>query len=152
MIDAGELYQYDYSNYYTTGSVDMLFDGEQQLTSALYYVTSGDLPVVYQLTGHGEAGLSSSLESALNAQNIELQSLALVSADEVPKDAAALILAGPTVDYTAEDVQLLRDYLDGGGSLLVFTDASAACAIAMACRASVRASSAVACAPRAMAL
>ena len=45
---------------------------------------------------------------------------------QVPKDAAALILAGPTVDYTAEDVQLLRDYLDGGGSLLVFTDASAA--------------------------
>ena len=126
VIDAGDLYQYDYSNYYTTGSVDMLFDGEQQLTSALYYVTSGDLPVVYQLTGHGEAGLSSSLESALDAQNIELQSLALVSADEVPKDAAALILAGPTVDYTAEDVQLLRDYLDGGGSLLVFTDASAA--------------------------
>ena len=49
----GELYQYDYSNYYTTGSADMLFDGEQQLTSALYYVTNGDLPVVYQLSGHG---------------------------------------------------------------------------------------------------
>lgn len=124
VIDAGELYQYDYSSYYTTSSVEMLFDGEQQLTSAVSYVTSDALPVVYQLTGHGEASLSATLESALNAQNIELRSLALVSTDEVPDDAAALLLAGPTVDYTDDDLAMLRAYLEQGGNLLVFTDAS----------------------------
>lgn len=126
LIDANDLYQYDYSNYYTTGSYDMLFDGEQQLTSALNYVTSTDLPVLYQLTGHGEEQLSTSLTNALNTQNIQVESLSLVNAESIPQDAAAILLAGPTVDYTVEDLELLRTYLNGGGSLLVFTDGAVA--------------------------
>lgn len=66
VIDSADLYTYDYSDYYTTGSYDVLFDGEQQLTSAVYYVTTQDLPKIYTLTGHGEQQLTSDQESALN--------------------------------------------------------------------------------------
>lgn len=99
VIDSNDLYTYDYSNYYTTGTYDVLFDGEQQLT--------------------GEQ------ESALNMQNIELVDLSLVSAESIPEDAAAVLIAGPTVDYTTEDVQLLRDYLSSGGKLIFLSDSSA---------------------------
>ena len=125
VIDSADLYTYDYSNYYTTGSYDVMFDGEQQLTSAVYYVTTEDLPRVYTLTGHGEQQLTGDQENALNMQNIELADLSLVSAESIPEDAAALLIAGPTVDYTADDVQLLRDYLNGGGKLIFLSDSSA---------------------------
>ena len=124
VIDSADLYTYDYSNYYTTGSYDVLFDGEQQLTSAVYYVTTDDLPKVYTLTGHGEQQLTNDQESALNMQNIELVDLSLVSSESIPEDAAAVLIAGPTVDYTTDDVQLLRDYLNGGGKLILLSDSS----------------------------
>lgn len=124
LVDAQDLYAYDYSNYYTTGSYDVQFDGEQQLTSAVYYVTTEDLPKIYQLTGHGEQSLTSSQQNALAMQNIQLESLSLVSAESIPEDASALLVAGPTVDYTQEDVQVLRSYLEQGGNLMVLTDSS----------------------------
>ncbi len=124
VIDAYDLYTYDYSNYYTTGSYEVLFDGEQQLTSAVYYVTTSDLPKLYALTGHGEQSLSYDQQNALTMQNIELEELSLVSAESIPEDAAGVIIAGPTVDYTADDVELLRTYLNGGGKLLLLSDTS----------------------------
>lgn len=125
VIDSNDLYTYDYSNYYTTGFYDVLFDGEQQLTSAVYYVTTQDLPKVYTLTGHGEQQLTGDQESALNMQNIEVEDLALVSSEGIPEDAAAVLIAGPTVDYTTEDVQILRDYLSSGGKLILMSDSAA---------------------------
>lgn len=125
VIDSNDLYTYDYSDYYTTGSYDVLFDGEQQLTSAVYYVTTQDLPKVYTLTGHGEQQLTGDQESALNMQNIEVEDLALVSSEGIPEDAAAVLIAGPTVDYTTEDVQILRDYLSSGGKLILMSDSAA---------------------------
>ena len=125
VIDSNDLYTYDYSNYYTTGSYDVLFDGEQQLTSAVYYVTTQDLPKVYTLTGHGEQQLTVDQESALNMQNIEVEDLALVSSEGIPEDAAAVLIVGPTVDYTTEDVQILRDYLSSGGKLILMSDSAA---------------------------
>ena len=121
VVDASELYLYDYSSYYTTGSYSVSFDGENQMTSAVQYVTAAQLPTVYQLTGHGEAELSGSLQSALGLQNIQLSTLNLLSG-EIPEDAAALVLYGPSSDFAAEDIDRLRAYLDGGGSLLVCTD------------------------------
>lgn len=124
VVDYYDIYAYDYSSYYTTGSYDVQFDGEQQLTSAVYYVTSTNLPKVYTLTGHGEEALSTEQQNALNLQNVQVEDLSLVSVDAIPEDAAAVVLAGPTVDYTAEDIAILRSYLDNGGNLMVITDSS----------------------------
>ena len=124
VISPSDIYTYDYSNYYTTGTYDMQFDGEQQLTSAVAYVTNDNLPKVYVLTGHGEQTLTSDQQNALNLQNVEVDSLSLVSATEIPDDAAAVLLAAPTVDYTTDDIAVLRNYLDKGGNLMVITDSS----------------------------
>lgn len=124
VVDYYDIYTYDYSNYYTTGTYDVQFDGEQQLTSAVYYVTSTDLPKVYTLTGHGESSLSTEQENALNLQNVQVEDLSLVSAEAIPDDAAAVVLVAPTVDYTTDDIAVLRNYLDNGGSLMVITDSS----------------------------
>lgn len=42
VLDAADLYEYDYSDYYTTGSANVTFGGEKQITAAIYKLTSGD--------------------------------------------------------------------------------------------------------------
>ena len=50
---------YDYSSYYTTGSVsESEFDAEGQLTSAVNYVSSEDSAIIYRTSGHGETTFS----------------------------------------------------------------------------------------------
>ena len=39
---ASDLYDYDYSDYYTTGSYSVTFGGENKLTAAIYRITSGE--------------------------------------------------------------------------------------------------------------
>lgn len=47
VLDAADLYEYDYSDYYTTGSANVTFGGEKQITAAIYKLTSGDARVAY---------------------------------------------------------------------------------------------------------
>lgn len=56
-------YSMDYSSYGYTTTTE--FNGENELTNAIHYVSSDDLPKVYALSGHGESELRDSLQSAL---------------------------------------------------------------------------------------
>jgi ABC-2 type transport system permease protein len=120
-VDYYEIYEYDYSNYYYTGSYDVSFDGESALTSAISYVVSDDLPKVYTLTGHGETELSSTFSTAVEKENIELDSLTLLTEGAVPEDADALLICEPQRDISTEEKDLLLAYLQEGGKLFLLT-------------------------------
>ena len=115
VVDAGDLYTYTPN--YQTYTYDTEFDGEGALTSALSYVASEEAPLLYTLSGHGEAGLSATLTDGAERQNMSFETLALLTADAVPEDAAAVVLNAPTKDISAEEAERLRTYLAGGGSL-----------------------------------
>lgn len=117
-----DIMEYDYSSYYTTGSYSISFNGEGAITSAIDYVTSEDTPILYTLTGHGEAALSSGFQSAVEQQNIEIGELYLLSAGEVPEDAGAILINAPTGDLAEEEAALLAEWLEGGGNLILITD------------------------------
>ena len=61
VIDNSSLYETSI-NYQTYSSEVTGFDGEGQLTSAINYVTSEDMPVMYTLEGHEEASMSDTLK------------------------------------------------------------------------------------------
>lgn len=127
VIDESELYEYDYSNYYYTGDVDLKFSGEAKITSALYRLTSGEQSSAYYTVNHGELGLSETLVSALNAQNILVNELNLLNS-AIPEDCDLLIISYPTNDFSGagslvDELDELRDYLAAGGKLLLMTDA-----------------------------
>ncbi|MGI5970818.1 MAG: GldG family protein [Oscillospiraceae bacterium] len=98
-----------------------VFDGENQLTGAIDYVTSDVLPKIYILTGHGEQSIPSSFQNSISGQNIETDTLNLLTANKVPEDADAVLMYCPTADITEEDMQKLTDYMQGGGNLLLIT-------------------------------
>ena len=106
-------------NVYTGGYDATDFDGEGAITSAIDYVTSDEYPQVYLLEGHGEGELPEGFAEQLEKANLETQSLSLLSVDAVPEDAACVFVYAPQSDLSAEEAEMLSDYVSGGGKLLV---------------------------------
>lgn len=121
-VSNDEIYLYDYTNYYYDGTYEVSFAGESALTSAIDYVTSDALPRVYTLTGHGESDLSASFQSAVASANMELNPLSLLTVEAVPEDAGCILIHAPQSDLSSQEVTLLQDYLQAGGSLFLLTD------------------------------
>lgn len=124
LIDADDYYNYEFD--YTVGMFKATsLDMEDQLTSAIQFVTSRskDFPKVYQLTGHGETELYGTFVSALRVQNMEVETISLLSAGQIPEDADAVVIHGPAADFTEGDIRALEAYMEQGGSLLVTANA-----------------------------
>ncbi len=120
VIDYYDIYQYK-SDYYSYSSELAGFDAEGQLTSAIQYVTMGDdqLPVVYEITGHGEYSLGSEFTDVISKANMTLSDLELLNEEGVPEDAAAIIINGPQQDFNKADAKKVIDYLKDGGKAIV---------------------------------
>ncbi|MGN0394315.1 MAG: Gldg family protein [Coprococcus sp.] len=120
VIDYSDIYEYsvDYTTYSRSVSG---YDAEGQITSAIQYVTldSSELPVIYEITGHGETSLSGGFREAVGKANINLSELTLLKEEKIPEDASALIINGPTADFSTEDAQKVIDYLDQGGKVII---------------------------------
>ncbi len=97
------------------------YDGEGQLTSAISYVTSSDLPKVYVITGHQELDLSEKVLATIKKENVEVENINLMNYDAVPEDAASIIISGPVVDYSKEDTDKIKNYLSTGGHAVILT-------------------------------
>lgn len=121
-ISYSQFYEYDDSDYYSTGNYSVSFAGEGILTSAIDYVTRADMPLVYTLTGHGEASFSTSYRNAVEKSNLELRELSLLSLEAVPADADLLLVNTPQSDLSQEEVDKISTYLQDGGNLLLVTD------------------------------
>lgn len=102
--------------------------GEEQLTSTILAVTSGEKMKVYFLTGHGENGLEAgqprtmaTLKANLENQQFECKTLTLATEQEpkVPDDCAILVIAGPTEPIRDKEMQAIQAYAEQGGKLFV---------------------------------
>lgn len=115
----------DYSNVTTqvinwdTYQYETAFDGEGLVTSAINYVVTDNLPVMYLTEGHNEEALSTSFESMVMKANVELKSVNLLETEEVPEDCDILFVYSPSVDFTAEEAQKIINYIDKGGSMTI---------------------------------
>jgi ABC-2 type transport system permease protein len=95
---------------------------EQQITSAIAYVSSGRTPKILEVTGHRESPLASQgYGSLLDQANYELGEISLIRED-IPGGTALVTLIGPRSDLSEAEANKLDEYLAGGGSLLVALD------------------------------
>ena len=117
-LDDVYTYEMDYStySYQTTG-----YDGEGQVVSAIAYVTTDDMPVLYAVGGHGELELEDKFVNAIEKENVSCKQLMLYSVDEIPEDAQGVILNAPTGDYSEDDAKKVIDYLKKGGNALIIS-------------------------------
>ena len=108
---------------------------DQEVQKRLLIVTR-PRRVLYLTTGHGERGDGrampnetprsgiAQLKELMRAQNVETQSLSVAEGlgSEVPKDATAVVIIGPTQEFLAEEVRALREYLETGGRVWIALD------------------------------
>ena len=97
---------------------------EQELTAAMLYVTTGDLPTVYLLEGHGEQSMFQlgmpglNVRDLLENDNYEVDTLNLVSRDTIPEDADVLLVVAPEQDLTRVEAQRLDSWMRDGGRVV----------------------------------
>ena len=106
-------------------------DQEQELTNGLIKTVSGRERSVYFVQGHGEKDPTkterdgySAVADALKRDNYKVEKLVLAQQKDVPSDATAVIIAGPTSDLLPEETGALKRYLDRAGKLMVLLDPS----------------------------
>ncbi|MBP3488683.1 MAG: GldG family protein [Roseburia sp.] len=109
-IQEADMYSYSYNT---------SFDGEGAITSAIDYVVNEELPQIYALEGHGEAELPSSFAEQLEKENIEVNTLSLLTVNSIPEEADCIMIYAPTSDISEEEKEMLADYVTDGGKLLV---------------------------------
>lgn len=116
VIDNADMYIYE-ANYSTYTYDTTGFDGEGQITSAIAYVTTAELPKLYLLEGHGESTeLSSTLQNAIEKENLEIETLSLLTKEAVPEDADCLVILSPTSDFSDEETEKILAYLEAGNT------------------------------------
>ena len=121
-VDYGDIFVFDYTSYYYYGEENWSFNGESELTSAIDYVISEDLPKIYTLTGHGESDIPTVFASAVEKENMETETLSLLTAEYVPVDADCLLIYAPQSDISADEKAKIQEYLGNGGKLILITD------------------------------
>ena len=120
VIQYSYLYEYDYSNYYYTGEVEISgFAGEGQVNSAIDFVLNGTLSSVYVLTGHGEDELDETYYETFDLAGAKCESVNLDNYDSIPGSISGIIINGAKEDLSSADVEKLYKYLDNGGKILI---------------------------------
>ena len=113
---------------------------EQDLTNALIKLnTVGEQKLVWVL-GHGEYPIedlphgadpqaqmrsASELRTNLQQEGYSPVALNLSESNEIPKDTAVLVIAGPRQPLTEREKKLVDEYLEQGGRLIYFAEAMA---------------------------
>ena len=102
---------------------------EQELTNGLIKAVEGEERTVYFVQGHGERDPTSTeregysaLVEALERDNLGVETVVLAQTGAVPAAATVLVIAGPETDLLPAEADLLREWLDGGGKLLLLLD------------------------------
>lgn len=102
---------------------------EAAVTASIIKATREGETKIYFVQGHGEKDLKSDDEQglkefgkALHESSFQIGDLNLMDSKEVPADAKAVAIVGPTVPYLENELQALRAYVERGGRLFLALD------------------------------
>lgn len=108
------------------------FASETEILKGMLRLLNPGSNVVYFLTGHGERDIEQPGEasmtrakSTLESKNYKVVTLNLLAENQIPEDASLIVIAGPVQPVSEDEVNLLKEYLANGGSLIVMEDPTA---------------------------
>ena len=112
-IDHSKIFQ-------TDADGNFQYAGEALIDAAIKTCTSGSLPTVYFLQGHGEKSIETSYSvyaDQLKTNNYDVKEINLEESGAIPGNAKIIYLAGPQKDITDNEKELLSAFIDAGGSV-----------------------------------
>jgi ABC-type uncharacterized transport system involved in gliding motility auxiliary subunit len=116
-----------------THTEQVSFASEQEITNGLIRLDNPGTRKVYFIIGHDEYNPDdttgnrsySSAKQILQNKNYTVASLNLIADRKIPDDATVLVIAGPMKPLSAEEVALIKAYLQKGGGLVYLSEAPA---------------------------
>lgn len=117
-VDGSELLIQE-PNYQTYTYETVGLDVEGKLTSAIQYVTSTDLPVMYVVEGHGETTTGTFFNDTMEKANMDVKTLSTLTQSTIPEDCDILFINSPTKDFSEEEVTMIKGYLAAGGKAVI---------------------------------
>lgn len=108
------------------------FASETEILKGMLRLLNPGSTVVYFLTGHGERDAEqpgdvsmTRAKATLESKNYTVKTLNLIAENQIPEDASVIVIAGPIQPVSEDEVNLLKEYLANGGSLIVMEDPTA---------------------------
>src|SRR5437763_14495776 len=107
------------------------FKGEQAITGAMIDLVEGKKKTLGYVTAHKEPPLAvptspiTVLKTFIENENIKFQELNLLDQPVIPADVNAVIIIGPQYDFSDREMNVLRDFWDKQGRILVLIDPAA---------------------------
>ncbi len=102
---------------------------EQAFSNVLMRLARADNKLIMSLNGHGERKLDGNANfdlgefgKQLRTNGFDIQLLNFSTAQDVPANAAMLVIASPQVDLLSGEVDKIINYIDRGGNLLWLVD------------------------------
>lgn len=102
---------------------------ELNITNGLIKISRGQDPVVYLVQGHGEGDINSQESEGLKfiyeaARNsaLDIRPINLLSTQEIPFDAKALVLWGPKTTLQPSEIAVIQRFLARKGNLMLALD------------------------------
>ncbi len=104
---------------------------EQDLVSAILISTGEQQKTVYFTTGHSEKSTVDALEDSdgygfaragLLGDNYSVDTINLKQVEEIPEDAAVLVIGGPKNSFLSDERDKIQKYLENGGQALFLLD------------------------------
>ena len=99
---------------------------EEAVTNGIHRVTTVERKKIYFTEGHGEPAIDDSqsidgaglFAEALRNQNYDVAKLFLAEAEDIPKDATAVVVAAPEREVFPKELESLDRYMRRGGRVL----------------------------------
>ena len=99
---------------------------EVQLTNAIERILRDYTPLVYFTQGHGEAQLETGSENSLSIavknlsdKGYKVEPINLATSGKIPNKPDVIVVPGPIRQLFPQEVKMLQNYLNNGGSLLL---------------------------------
>lgn len=110
-------------------SIELNVEGERAITGALVELMEGEPTSVCLTNGHGEFSVTGTRRSLagfaaeMRRENLELSDVVTRGRDRITTDDCdAVAIVGPELAFSDAEVDLFREYVRGGGNLLVAVD------------------------------
>jgi gliding motility-associatede transport system auxiliary component len=104
-------------------------DSEQDITNALVKITRDSQKTVCFVSGEGERDIDDSADggfsgakSALAKSQYQTKKFVLLQEGKVPEGCSVVVVPGPQKDLLPPAINVLREYVKGGGKLLVLIE------------------------------
>jgi ABC-2 type transport system permease protein len=131
VLSQSDLYQAEYNdsaNPYTPTGFRIV--AESALTQAINYVSSGFLPTIYVVQGHGELSLATiyGAKSLIEKENYQMKAIDLTKEADAAKagmqEGDILMFIAPATDLTDSEYALLKPFMKKGGRFYFMFDPS----------------------------